>query len=187
VRRTAAVLLAIAVVVVGVDRLDTGGPSSRAPLAGSTPAVAPASLSPLVPNATQLPATTVPGARALAAVRVPGAEDDEVGVARRWVGAMWTRLPGDPPFAWLDRVADITAAGLTAQLRTALPTPIDGQVVSATVDVGGVYPDAVDPNTVTVTCVAHLIAVTGRIDEPCATTVVVTPVPGGGFVVSAVL
>jgi hypothetical protein len=99
---------------------------------------------------------------------------------------MWTRRAGDPPFAWLDQVADITAAGLAAQLRTALTTPIDRRVVTATVDVDGVYADALDSNTLTVTCIAHLTTLSGTSDEPCATTVTVTAEPGGQFLVSAV-
>ena len=99
---------------------------------------------------------------------------------------MWTRQAGDSAFAWLERVADITAPGLAAQLRTALTRPTDRSVVSATVDVDGVYPDAVDHDTLTVTCVAHVTTLSGTNDEPCATTVTVTPGPGGRLLVSAV-
>lgn len=99
---------------------------------------------------------------------------------------MWTRRPGDRPFSWLDRVADITAPGLAAQLRTARPTLADARVVSATVDIVGAYPDALDPATVTVTCVAHLATTAARHDEPCATTVTVTGDEDGRLVVSAV-
>jgi hypothetical protein len=99
---------------------------------------------------------------------------------------MWTRQPGDQVFTWLDRVADITAPSLAAQLRTARPTLADAQVVSATVDIAGAYLDALDPSTVTVTCVAHLSTTAGHRDQPCATTVTVSPDSGGHLVVSAV-
>ena len=99
---------------------------------------------------------------------------------------MWTRAPGQGPFVWLTRVADITTPGLAAQLRTALPTPEDARVVSSGVEIDGAYPDALDPDTVTVTCVAHLVTTTGPLPEPCATTVTLTPGPDGSLVVAAV-
>jgi hypothetical protein len=107
-------------------------------------------------------------------------------VAERWVDAMWTRRPGDLAFAWLDRVADITAPSLAAQLRTARPTLADARVVSASVDIAGAYLDPLDPARVTVTCVAYLATTAGRSDQPCATTVTVSPDAGGHLVVSAV-
>lgn len=99
---------------------------------------------------------------------------------------MWTRRTGDLAFAWLDRVADITAPSLAAELRTARPTLTDAQLVSASVDIAGAYPDALDPAKATVTCVAHLATTAGRRDQPCATTVTVSPDSGGHLVVSAV-
>ena len=99
---------------------------------------------------------------------------------------MWTRRPGDLAFTWLDRVADITAPGLAAQLRTARPTVADTQVDSATVDIVGAYLDAFDPATVTVTCVAHFATTAGHRDQPCATTVTVRPDSEGHLLVSAV-
>jgi hypothetical protein len=106
--------------------------------------------------------------------------------ATRWVTALWTRPPGQGPFDWLNAVADITAPDLAAQLRTAQPT-LDAQLtLSVTVDIDGVYPSAVDPGTVTVTCVAHRRMTTGPIDQPCATTVTVRPGPGGAPTVTDV-
>jgi len=99
---------------------------------------------------------------------------------------MWTRAPGDSPFAWLDRVADITTAALVARLREARPTPEDARIVASGVEIDGAYPDARDPDTITVTCVAHLITTSGRRDQPCATTVTLTPGPGGTLLVSGV-
>jgi hypothetical protein len=99
---------------------------------------------------------------------------------------MWTRRPGDLAFAWLDRVADITAPSLAAGLRTARQTLADAQVVSASVDIAGAYLDALNPAKVTVTCVAHLATTAGRRDQACATTVTVAPDAGGRLVVSAV-
>jgi hypothetical protein len=99
---------------------------------------------------------------------------------------MWTRQPGDPPYRWLDRVADITDPGLAAELRTARTTVDDAQTLSATVEVDGAYPDALNPSTITVTCLAHLATTTGRRDQACASTVTVTATPGGRLVVSAV-
>jgi hypothetical protein len=83
-------------------------------------------------------------------------------------------------------VADITAPDLAAQLRSARPTLDDQLTVSVTVDIDGVYPSAVDPGTVTVTCVAHRAMTTGRLDQPCATTVTVRPGPGGAPTVTDV-
>lgn len=107
-------------------------------------------------------------------------------VARRWVKAMWTRPPGDPAMAWLDRVADITAADLDAELRTARPWLDHGDVISSTADIVGVYPDALDRATLTVTCVAHHLTPVGWRDAQCATTVTVAPAAGGRLVVVAV-
>ncbi|MDP9389091.1 MAG: hypothetical protein M3Q48_14530 [Actinomycetota bacterium] len=107
-------------------------------------------------------------------------------IARRWVAAMWTRAPGDAPFAWLDGVADITAPDLDAELRTARPWLDDGEVISSTVDVTGVYPDARDQATLTVTCIAHRVTAAGGRDEPCATTVTIALAADGRLFVVAV-
>ncbi|HVF74825.1 MAG TPA: hypothetical protein VM938_07235 [Acidimicrobiales bacterium] len=106
-------------------------------------------------------------------------------VARRWVTAMWTRQPGDGPFDWLDRVAEITDPDLEAELRSARPW-IGDATATATVEVGGVYPDAPDPATLTVTCVVHRVTAGGRHDEACVATVTVAPSPDGRLVVVAV-
>ena len=99
---------------------------------------------------------------------------------------MWTRAPGTTTFAWLDRVADITTAGLAARLREARPTAEDTGIVASDVEIDGAYADAADPDTITVTCVAHLITTSGRRDQPCATTVTLTPEPDGTLLVSGV-
>jgi hypothetical protein len=109
-----------------------------------------------------------------------------VAIARRWVAAVWTRRPGDSPFAWLAAVADITAPDLLAQLRTGRPTFTDEQTIATTVDIDGVYSDAVDPQTATVTCVAHRRTAIGLVDQPCATTVTISVAPDGRLTVSGV-
>jgi hypothetical protein len=180
VRRAAAAILVLAVAVLSVTRLRAAAahprpPGGRAPSAGTGGLVAPAAAS---------IAPTLFGA-GVAAPGTPSARADAAAVARRWVSAMWTRPPGASPFAWLDQVADITTVGLVARLRSALPAPVDPGVVSSRVDIDAAYPSAVDPDVVTVTCVAHLATTTGLRDEPCATTVTVTPAPGGRLLVSA--
>jgi len=133
------------------------------------PPVAPAAPSPLaalpaaVPTAAQVRAT-----------------------ATAWVTAMWTRRPGQGPFDWLAQVAPITDPGLLAQLHTALPTAADQQTLSVTVVIDGVYPSAVDPATVTVTCDAHIVTTGGDVDQPCATTVTVAENADGQPVVTQV-
>jgi hypothetical protein len=109
-----------------------------------------------------------------------------VTIARKWVAALWTRRPGDSPFAWLAAVADITTPDLLAQLRTGRPTITDQQTITTTVDIDGVYTDAVDPWTATVTCVAHRRTAMGLVDQPCATTVTITVAPDGRLTVSGV-
>jgi hypothetical protein len=106
--------------------------------------------------------------------------------ATRWVTALWSRAPGQRPFDWLNAVADITSPDLAAELRSARATLDDQLTISATVDINAVYPSAVDPDTVTVTCVAHRRTTTGPLDQPCATTVTVAPGPGGRPMVTAV-
>ena len=106
-----------------------------------------------------------------------------VEIAGRWVEAMWTRTPGAAPFAWLRAVADITSPDLLARLGSARPTADDQQ--SSTVTIDGIYPDALDPAVVTVTCVAHIHTSRGSYDEPCATTVTVTAGADGRPVVAA--
>ncbi len=75
---------------------------------------------------------------------------------------------------------------IDAELRSARATLNDQAVTSATVDVSGVYPDALDQFTLTVVCVAHRATVNRRPDEPCATTVTIAPTPDGRLVVVAV-
>ena len=95
--------------------------------------------------------------------------------------------PGRPrAFDWLNQVASITAPGLLAQLHTALPTVADQLTVSVSVAIDGVYPSAVDPDTVTVTCDAHITTTTGPLDQPCATTVTVAAGADGEAVVTDV-
>ncbi|MDQ6616581.1 MAG: hypothetical protein M3083_18020, partial [Actinomycetota bacterium] len=106
--------------------------------------------------------------------------------AARWVAAMWSRPAGRGPFAWLDQVADITSPDLLAELRSARATLDDQLTLSVTVDIDGVYPSAVDPATVTVTCVAHRRVAAGVVDQPCATTVTVGAAPDGHPTVTAV-
>ena len=125
--------------------------------------------------------------------RLPGSSPDHVvyaaalgSVAKRWVTALWTRPPGDPPFAWLDRVADITAPDLDAELRTARQWLDGGDVIASSVDVIGVYPDAGDRATLTVTCIAHRVTEVGAREEACATTVTVAAAADGRLVVAAV-
>jgi hypothetical protein len=98
---------------------------------------------------------------------------------------MWTHHPGDTPLSWLDRVGDLTAPELIAELRTARPTVTDAAVASTSVELDGAYPDALDPATITVTGVAHLLTTAGPVVEPFATTVTVTTEHGGRLVVSA--
>lgn len=95
--------------------------------------------------------------------------------ASTWVAAMWARRPGQGPFAWLDEVAAITSPDLLAELRTALPTLEDQLTIAVTVDIDGVYPSALDPGTVTVTCQTHVRTAAGVVDQACATTVTVEP------------
>jgi hypothetical protein len=98
---------------------------------------------------------------------------------------MWTHRPGDTPLSWLDPVVDLTAPELIAELRTARPTVTDAAVASTSVEIDGAYPDALDPATITVTGVAHLLTTAGPVVEPFATTVTVTTDHGGSLVVSA--
>lgn len=115
-----------------------------------------------------------------------GAGDDTpAAVARRWVTAMWSRQPGDGPFDWLDRVGEITDPDLEAELRSARPWAGD-DVATATVEVGGVYPDARNPATLTVTCVVHRVTADGAHEEACVATVTVAPSTDGRLVVVAV-
>ena len=188
-RRTAATLVILAVAFLGAQRLSAAlagprqihaRPISSAGRTPTRPAVATAATEPDAPS----PNTQ---ARAGFPSLILAASDDRAGVARRWVAAMWTRQPGDPPFAWLERVANITTPGLAAHLHVAIPTPDDAQVVSSGVQIDGVYPDALDPNTLTVTCVAHLITTTGPLDEPCAITLTLTRGPEGRLLVAAVI
>ena len=167
-RRVTLALLAVSTAVIGVARL-------RAPTAARP---APAAAATVTPRALPVPDTPLPSPADgidRAAVRM---------VARRWVEQMWTRPPGAAPFAWLGGVADITSPNLLARLATARPTAADEE--SSTVTIDGTYSDALDPNVVTVTCVAHLLGPGGAHDEPCATTVTVTSGPGGSLIVGAV-
>lgn len=136
------------------------------------------------------PPSTVPAGGPAFRQPLPASSTDPVvddaalaSIARRWVTAMWTRPPADAPLAWLDRVADITAPDLEAELRTARPWLGDGDVISSTVDVAGVYPDAGDRATLTVTCVAHQVTALGGRDEPCATTVTIASAADGRLLV----
>jgi hypothetical protein len=106
--------------------------------------------------------------------------------AARWVTALWSRPAGRGPFDWLNQVASITSPDLVTQLRSARATLDDQLTLSATVDIDGVYPSAVDPATVTVTCVAHRRSAAGVVDHPCATTVTVQPGRDGQPTVTAV-
>ncbi|MDQ1429171.1 MAG: hypothetical protein QOK39_2647, partial [Acidimicrobiaceae bacterium] len=90
------------------------------------------------------------------------------------------------PFEWLDQVTGITSPDLLTELRTARATAEDQLTIAVTVDIDGVYPSAVDPATVTVTCVAHRSSATGILDEPCATTVTVAAARDGHPFVTAV-
>ena len=99
---------------------------------------------------------------------------------------MWTRPAGRGPFDWLAEVAAITSPNLLAELRNARVTLDDQLTVAVTVDIDGVYPDALDPDTVTVTCIAHRRTTIGAVDQPCATTVTVQPGPDGHPFVTAV-
>jgi hypothetical protein len=107
-------------------------------------------------------------------------------VATAWVSAMWTRPAGRGPFDWLAEVATITSPDLLAELRNARVTLDDQLTVAVTVDIDGIYPDALDPDTVTVTCVAHRRSIVGAVDQPCATTVTVQPGPDDHPIVTAV-
>lgn len=138
-------------------------------------------------------ASSLPDGGRVVGSRLPGSSRDRVvdaaalgSVAKRWVTAMWTRPPGDPPFAWLDRVADITAPDLDAELRTARPWLDDGDVIASSVDVVGVYPDGRDRATLTVTCIAHRVTEAGEREEPCVTTVRINSAADGRLVVVAV-
>ena len=166
-RRVTLALLAVSTAIIGVGRLR--GPTTVRPGPAAEAVKPPAHR---VPN-------TRPADQAIgvdpAAVRV---------VARRWVEQMWTRPPGAAPFAWLRGVADITSPDLLARLATAQPTAADQE--SSTVTIDGTYSDALDPNVVTVTCIAHLLSPGGAHDEPCASTVTVTGGPGGRLIVATV-
>ncbi|MDP9402660.1 MAG: hypothetical protein M3P85_04860 [Actinomycetota bacterium] len=160
-RRIAAVALGAVVGLLGADRLRAGDER-------------------LAVEPSMAPPSTVPAGGQTFGSPLPGSSTDRVvddgalaSIARRWVTAMWTRPPGDAPLAWLDRVADITAPDLDAELRTARPWLGDGEVISSTVEVAGVYPDARDRARLTVTCVAHHVTTAGGRDEPCATTVTI--------------
>lgn len=171
-RRIAAVALAGVVGLLGAQRLtsEDNRPSVEPPTA------TPSSVPEARPVGRSLPGSSAHGA----------AEEALASVARRWVTAMWTRPPGEAPFAWLDRVADITAPDLDAELRTARPWLAEGDVISSTVDIAGVYPDARDPATLTVTCFAHRLTTAGVGSEPCATTVTMASAADGRLVVVAV-
>lgn len=173
-RRITAVVLAGLVGLLGAHRLTAR--DGRLPL--EPPDVARSSL----PDSVRPFGAALPGPSAARVV------DDAAlaSIGRRWVTAMWTRAPGDPPFAWLDGVADITAPDLDAELRTARPWLDDGEIVSSTVDVTGVYPDARDQATLTVTCIAHRFTAAGGWDEPCATTVTIASAADGRLFVVAV-
>jgi hypothetical protein len=175
-------VLVVALTFFGAQRLRSAGPHLTGRRASSPPRSATPPRSPSVPP--------TPSGHAAPAVNPPRAsaspEEAATALAARWVDAVWTRRPGDTPFSWLERVADITAPGLVAQLRTARPTLTDAQVRSASVDVDGAYPDALDPHTITVTCVAHLVTTAGPVELPCATTVTVIADPDGRLVVSGV-
>lgn len=82
-------------------------------------------------------------------------------------------------------MAAITSLDLMAELRTARATLNDQLTLSQSVDIDGVYPDAINPDTVTVTCVAHLQTAAGETDQPCATTVTVAADADGQPVVTA--
>ena len=130
-----------------------------------------------VPIEPRLPRTTAASqARALddAPNGVDGLSDEDVAaVAARWVGSMWSRFADEAPFGWLDRVADITSDDLDARLRSARPWSSDAEVLSASVEVVGVHPDAHDRRTVTVVCVVHRRTESGVEDLSCTTTVTV--------------
>ena len=173
-RRIAALALAVAVVLLGAQRLAVGG--ARRALPATTPAPTPA------PAGRGL--VFADTAAASSQLKPDVNEADVAVLARRWVTALWTRAPGEAPFGWLDRVADITAPALLAELRSARPWRADPTLAS-TAEVDGVYPDAVDPATVTVTCVAHLTTAAGRSALPCAVTVTVARSADGRLVVAA--
>ncbi|MDP9387042.1 MAG: hypothetical protein M3Q48_03750 [Actinomycetota bacterium] len=172
-RRIAAVALAGFVGLHGAQRLTAKG--NRPPVERSTSAAS------LVPEAG-------PFGRWFPTPSAQGTVDEAAlaSIARRWVTAMWTRPPADAAFAWLDRVADITAPDLDAELRTARPWLAEGDVISSTVEVAGVYPDARDPATLTVTCVAHRLTTASVRSESCATTVTLASAADGRLVVVAV-
>jgi len=184
--RTAAVITVVAVTVLGAERARAGA-AFLAPRHPHAPPVPGRAGPPSGRAGPELPTPEVDlwSSPALApSFPTAGAGSSEV--AQRWVAAMWTRASGEGPFGWLAQVADITSPGLAAQLRTALPTQEDARLLSSSVEIDGVYPDALDPYTVTVTCVAHLITTTGPLPAPCATTVTLTPGPLGNLVVAAV-
>jgi hypothetical protein len=175
-KRTAPIALAIVLGLIGANRLVAG----RDPVVNGVTATVVAT-SPVGPHRDPVSGEWLPS------VPGPTAIDAELtAVASRWVVALWSRQPGEAPFGWLDRVADITAPELDAELRSARSTLSDRAITSATVDVYGVYPDAQDSSTLTVVCVAHRITAAGRHDEPCTTTVTIAPAPSGRLVVVAV-
>lgn len=172
-RRFAAVGLAAVVGVLGVQRL--GARDDLNPIERPRP-------KPL----------SAPDARRLSALGPPSPSVGQVpndaamaAIATRWVSAQWTRPRGEGAFAWLDRVADITAPDLEATLRTARPW-LDDEVISSSADITGVYPDSGDRTTLTVTCVAHRVMPAGTHDEPCVTTVTIVSAADGRLFVAAV-
>jgi hypothetical protein len=112
--------------------------------------------------------------------------EDIAAVAARWVGTMWSRLANEMPFGWLDRVADITSDDLEAGLRSARPWSSDAEVLSASVEVVGVHPEAHDRRTVTVVCVVHRRTASGVENLPCTTTVTLAIAQDGRLAVVAV-
>lgn len=172
-RRFAAVGLAAVVGVLGVQRL--GAQDDLNPIERPRP-------KPLsAPDARRLSA---PGRPVPSVGQVPN-DAALAAIATRWVSAQWTRPPGEGAFAWLDRVADITAPDLEATLRTARPW-LDDEVISSSADITGVYPDSGDRTTLTVTCVAHRVMPAGTHDEPCVTTVTIVSAANGRLFVAAV-
>jgi hypothetical protein len=111
---------------------------------------------------------------------------DPAATARRFVAAMWTRVPGSPPLGWLDSVAEITDPSLAAQLRVAPPTLASAATLSSRVEIDGTYPDARDPLRITVTCVAHVLTASGTRIVPCADAVTLQRGPDAHLLVTGV-